>query len=333
MSRAMHVIWRSSLAADDARDYADFVGSAADAHASQQPGWGKVAVAGRRRAAAYFLAREEGRVVGAAIVLRPRLVGPLLAPVAMIERGPVCGDVDRLAPVLAALLRAARLRGIVRMQLMPYFEGDLATRAESVLVAAGFRDVQEPDGSHACTLRLDVGGKKDAEILAGSDRKKLRYELKAADKAGAKVRRGSATDLPSFQRLDDDLARAQGKTPRSPAWFAALGDYLAEDPRRGGLFVCEHEGAAISVVIALRQARSVIYYAGASIPDARPFSKMALPVFAAAQWARDEGCATFDLGGIPLPGDEDAKRAAIANFKRDFAKTPIRLVGEHARWF
>jgi len=83
----------------------------------------------------------------------------------------------------------------------------------------------------------------------------------------------------------------------------------------------------------LRHANMAVYVAGASILEARPFSKTALPLVAAARWARDAGCDTFDLGGVPMQGDTDEKRIAIAQFKRDFAKTPVRLVHEHARWF
>ena len=58
---------------------------------------------------------------------------------------------------------------------------------------------------------------------------------------------------------------------------------------------------------------------------------MAPPMAAAARWARARGCTVFDLGGIPAEGDDDAKRASIAQFKLDFAKTPVVLTHEHAR--
>ena len=52
---------------------------------------------------------------------------------------------------------------------------------------------------------------------------------------------------------------------------------------------------------------------------------------AAVEWARALGC-DFDLGGVPMDGDTDAKRLAIAQFKRDFARTRVELIGQHARW-
>jgi lipid II:glycine glycyltransferase (peptidoglycan interpeptide bridge formation enzyme) len=49
------------------------------------------------------------------------------------------------------------------------------------------------------------------------------------------------------------------------------------------------------------------------------------------EWARSLGC-DFDLGGVPIEGDTDPKRQSIAQFKRDFAKTRVELIGQHARW-
>ena len=333
MTDRLQTEWRGTLEDADARDYEAFVDSAAGAHYTQSAPWAKVAVAGRPRVARFFIARATGRVVGAAVVLRPRAVGPFLMPVAILERGPVCADPADLERVLRALVGAARRCGVARIAVMPYWAGEDAARAEASLARAGFRDVQELDGAHASTLRLDVDGQDDGAILAGADRKKLRYELRTAERAGATVRRGVTEDMATLARLDAQLADSQGKTQRRRAWFDAVAAYLASDDRRGALFLCEHQGEPISAVLALRHARTAVYVAGASVLDQRPFSKMALPLFAAVRWARDVGCAVFDLGGIPLEGDSDAKRVAIAQFKRDFSKTPVRLVREHARWF
>jgi hypothetical protein len=60
---------------------------------------------------------------------------------------------------------------------------------------------------------------------------------------------------------------------------------------------------------------------------------MALPMMEAVRWGRDNGCRVFDMGGIPMDGDTDEKRASIAQFKFDFAKTRVPLVRAHARWF
>jgi lipid II:glycine glycyltransferase (peptidoglycan interpeptide bridge formation enzyme) len=329
----METVWRSALDAHEARAYSAFLEQAKDAHFSQDPAFSDVVVAGKRQSPTFFVAREGQDVAGVAVVLRPRAVGPFLAPVAFVQRGPVCGDPTKLEPVLRALVSTARKHGVARVAVMPYWSGAAVAQAQGALAACGFRNVQEMDGSHACTLRLDVGEKTDGEILAGNEHKKLRYELRNAERAGVVVREAGPGDFAVFERLERDLANAQGRRVQTPCWFAALEAYLTQDPSRGALFVSSHGGEPIATALTIRHGKTAVYFAGASILEPRPYSKMALPLFAAVQWARDQGCDTFDLGGVPLPGDTDPKRAAIAQFKRDFAKTPVHLVPEHARWF
>ena len=82
----------------------------------------------------------------------------------------------------------------------------------------------------------------------------------------------------------------------------------------------------------MRHGALATYAWGASVPEKLPFSKAIPALVAAIRWARDVGCATFDLGGIPLDGDSDPKRNAIATFKYDFDKQRVRLVREHSGW-
>jgi hypothetical protein len=123
----------------------------------------------------------------------------------------------------------------------------------------------------------------------------------------------------------------QGRSGKPPAYWSALGDLVAGGTR-GAVFVCEHDGACVSALYASRHGRLATFVIGASTAAEHAFSKMVPSMAAAIRWALAEGCDAFDMGGIPLEGDPDEKRKSIAQFKLDFAKTPVRLVGEHARW-
>jgi lipid II:glycine glycyltransferase (peptidoglycan interpeptide bridge formation enzyme) len=331
----LETVWTDALAGADAADYDRFVDAAAGGHAAQTRGWAKLATTGRRFDTRWFLAREAGgAVVGAALVLRPRAIGPLALPVAIVERGPVVAAPDDLARVVPAFVSVARKHGVARVQVMPYFADADAERAEAALAAAGLRDVQELDGAHAATLRLAIAGKTDDAILEGKDRKKLRYELKHAAKIGATVRRGEPKDMGELARLYEALMGSQGKSGKPAAWFDAAAAHLLDPAAaRGALFLCDHAGETLSAVLVTRHANVATFLMGASIPSPRPFSKMALPLMEAIRWAREAGATIFDMGGVPLEGDDDEKRAAIAQFKFDFTKTRTRLVREHARWF
>lgn len=327
----MDITLKASLSARDADAFDRFAAEARGGHYTQTRAWADVATAGRPLRARYFLAREGGAVVGAGVLLQPHAAF-LGAPLLRLERGPVCDDPERVGEVARALSRAARLRGIGRVHVMPYWAGDDVEPVERALALVRFRSVQELDGAHGCTLRLAIGGKKDADVLAGPERRKLRSELKQAEQKGARVREGSAADVPAFARLHSDLMERQGKGTKPDVFFDRLADRVGgKGP--ASLFVCEHEGEAVAAVLTVRHGKQSTFVMGASDASRRPFTKMAPALMAAIRAARDAGCDTFDLGGVPMPEDQDEKRVNIARFKFDFASTPVRLVREHARWF
>lgn len=321
------MVFARALAERDAEDYEAFVARARGGHYSQTQAWARSFGKTLWRTPWFFLARERGAVVGAAVVLVPRA-----RVVGLSERGPVVDATEALAGVLSGLAAASRAHGIFRLGVMPYWAGDDAVRAEEALRGAGFRDVQTPDGAHAASLRWPLDTPSEDALLEGPSRKKLRHELRHAERSGVRVRSAGVSDTPNLVALDDALARAQGRRPRGAEWFARMHAYLAAGASRGALFLAEQDDAPLAWVLVLRHGELAVYVAGASDPAPRPFSKMAQAVFAAACWARKEGARSFNLGGVPMDGDSDAKRAAIARFKHDFTKDRVRLVRAHARW-
>ena len=334
----LDVVWTSRLTSADAEAYDRFVLEAPSGHYAQARAWEPVARAARPSSVAWFLARDAGRVVAAALVLRTAIVRGGVAlplPFASVDRGPVLASPADASRALLALRRTARRHGVARLTVMPYWADDQRAEVDRALSETGFTDVQTLDGAHARTVRIDVAGKDDAALLAGGEREQVRRRVRQATKAGATARRGTRADFEIHRALMGELMASQGKHARKDAWFDALWTYLEGDPTRGALFVCEHEGKVVATVVVLRHGRLATYAYGASTvaPTTAKFPKSVLPLVEAIKWARDQGCATFDLGGVPLAEDTDSKRAAIAEFKLDFAKTRVDLVREHARWF
>ena len=328
----MRVWLKDSLSPRDAEEYDRFVEDAPGGHYSQTRAWSDVATAGRPLAARWFLAQDGGKTVGAGLLLRPRAARFLLAPVAYMDRGPVCADPERVGHVVRALLGATRLHGIGRLAIMPYWTGADAGAVERSLVRGGFKNTQKADGAHVNTLRLPIGDRTDAEILSGGERAMLRRKLKQAEKAGARARMGTAADIATLSRLHGELMSEQSMSKKPALYFERLTQVLAP-AGPAGLFVCEHEDAVVASALIVRHGDVATFVLGASDRSHRSFSKMVLPFLAAIRWARDLGCTVFDLGGIPTEADTDEKRRNIAQFKFDFDRTRVKLVGEHARWF
>jgi lipid II:glycine glycyltransferase (peptidoglycan interpeptide bridge formation enzyme) len=329
----LDTVWSSELSAADGEAYDSFVATARGSHYSQTRSWAKVATAAKPFVARYFLARRDGQVVGAALILRTQALGVAALPFAQAERGPVCDDLEDVPDVLEALLGQARRHGILRLSVMPYWSGDAKSRAERILKQHGFVDRQSFGGRHARTLRLDLAPLPADEPFAGSALSQVRQNIRRAARAGAIARHGQKRDLIAFRDLHEQLLRRDGKRTPATAWYEAIAEYFLSSDEQGAMFVCEHQGNVVAAIFVARHGALATYAMGVSSGDDLRFPKMVLPMASAIAWAGQNGVESFDLGGIPMEGDLDAKRASIAEFKRSFSRSEIALVHEHVRWF
>jgi lipid II:glycine glycyltransferase (peptidoglycan interpeptide bridge formation enzyme) len=327
----LDITFTAALSPADAADYDRFATAARGGCYAQDRAWAKVAVSYRHFAPRWFLARRKGVVVGTALVLRPMLFGIVPLPLAIVERGPTTNSLGHLESVLAALRAQTMRAGIARLSVMPYWAGDEAREAERILENAGFRCVQTPSGAHARTLRVDLRGKSDETLFVGSQSAQVRRRLRQAEKAGAVARQGTHADVDHLAAFYKELMQSQNHTAKPTSYFHALGE-LVKNENHGAIFVCEHDGAVVSALFISLHGKIATYVMGASPMTKRSFSATTPPLAAAIRWARAHGCDFFDMGGIPLEGDTDEKRQSIAEFKFDFAKGPVPLTREYARW-
>jgi len=329
----LDTVWSSKLSATDGEAYDSFVATAGGGHYSQTRPWANVATAAKPFVHSYFLARRNGRVVGAALILRTQAFGVMALPFAQIERGPVCDDPAQLPDVLKALLYQARHHGILRLSVMPYWAGEAKLQVERILGQNGFVDRQTFGGRHARSLRLDLSALSVDDPFAGSTLSRIRHEIRRAERAGATARRGQKPDLNAFREMHEQLLRLEGKQPPAAAWYEALAEHFLSCEERGAMFVCEHQGNVVAAVFVARHGALATYVMGASSGQELRFPKMILPMAATITWAKANGVECLDLGGIPMEGDVDAKRASIADFKRSISRTEVAFVHEHVRWF
>ncbi len=329
----LDTVWSSRLSVADGEAYDSFVATARSGHYSQTRSWAKVATAAKPCAPCYFLTRRDGRVVGAALVLRTRVLGALALPVAQIERGPVCDDPDDMPDVLESLLGQTRRHGILRLLVMPYWVDEARPRIERSLKERGFSDVQSYAGSHVRALRLDLSPLSAHDPFAGNEFTKLRKELRRSERAGATSRRGREEDVDKFRGMLEQRLRSEGRRVPEKSYYDALKGHFLSCENQRTMFVGEYEGDVVSAIFVTRHGSVAAYVAGASSSRELSFSKMVQPMSCAVLWAKKQGSASFDFGGMPMQGDTDPKRNSIALFKRSFSRTEIDLVHEHVRWF
>jgi hypothetical protein len=328
----MDVTWTRQLPSEDARVFDAFVLEAPSGHHAQTLAWAELARSVAYVSPRFVLVRDQGRPVGAALLLRASVVG-LTLPAAWIERGPVVARVADVGAVALAIARIARARGIAHLRVMPYWAGANAALAEESLRQAGFRVAQRPDGAHVRTLRLALAGRRAEDLFSGQSLQKVRWRIHQAQRAGGHARPAIDADWLALRKMHDTTMESQGMRVRPRTWWDALRSHLS-DARRGAMHACMFEGRVVAASVVLRHGPVATYAWGASLPEKMrlPFSKAIPSLAAGIRWAHAVGCNTFDLGGIPEEGDLDPKRRSIATFKLDFDKERIPLVREHARW-
>jgi lipid II:glycine glycyltransferase (peptidoglycan interpeptide bridge formation enzyme) len=299
--------------------------TAAGGHLLQSWAWGELK--------ARFGWRVQRVAVGPACaqVLFRRL--PLgLGSIAYVPRGPAADLED--AAIVRSLLEAieplARRQGAICLKVEPDLEDD--TDLGQRLRAVGFR-LSPQQVQPRRTVLVDLEGGPE-EILARM-KQKTRYNVRLAGRKGVMVRAGDEGDLPAFYQLMEATGERDGFGIHSQAYYETA-HRLFVPAGRGRLLLAEYEGQLLAGLVAFAFGDTAIYMYGASSDEHR--NRMpAYPLqWEAMEWARDQGCRSYDLWGIP-DEDEDTLEAkfterheglwGVYRFKRGFGGRVVRTVG------
>lgn len=273
----------------------------------QRHGWSleRVSIAGPELAMAQILFRKRGPFT-----------------VAYMPRGPVVGAGERLATDLLAGIDAACAR---RRAILLVIEPQ-APLPPSWLAVAGTFAPGPAAFQTSRTVKVDLVD--DATLLAQM-RKDTRYNITYAQRKGVGIERvaANATNLDLFYRLLGETAERNGFGIHARAYYE---DFLACFGDQAVLLFSHAQGVITAGLIIARfgdEARSM--YAG-SAGAHRGRGDSALLRFAAMQWARELGCARYDLGGIAPaarsggPGaDPDSALEGVDKFKTGFGGTVV----------
>ncbi len=255
-----------------------------------------------------------------------------LGTIAYVPRGPVAGWTDEQA--LRAFVQA--LRPLIRrkrafcLKVEPHVEDTPESAAR--LRALGFRPSPQAVQPRR-TLVVDLDAKSD-EILARM-KQKTRYNIRLAGRKGVTVRPGGEDDLPAFYQLMEITAARDGFGIHSQDYYEAA-HRLFVPHNRGRLLLAEHEGQLLSALVVFAFGDTAIYMYGASSDSGRRLMPTYLLQWEAMLWARERGCRTYDLWGVPDEDQETLEGAftkrsdglwGVYRFKRGFGGRLARTVG------
>ena len=316
-----------------------FVAAHPHGHVLQTSRWAALKARFGWRPCLVTLARGGGLAAGALLLFR-RL--PLGRSVAYVPKGPVVDwtQADLAGELLAALADLARRSGAWYLKVEPEVREEDAPAPEA-LQKAGYRATPRSVQPRS-TIWVDLTASPD-EMLARM-KPKTRYNIRLAGRKEVQVRPGREEDLPAFYRLMQATAERDGFPIHTAAYYEAV--YRLFVPAGWGrLFLAWGPEGLLGGLMAVAFGGKAWYLYGASADAGRHRMPNHLLQWEAMLWAREVGCRTYDLWGIPeevgqnpeaferTVADRSGGLWGVYRFKQGFGGEVVRYVGAFERVF
>lgn len=278
-----------------------------------------------------LLFERDGRPVAAASLLTRRLPWRTHC-IAYVPKGPALDYADTALwdQVLAGVSQEARRQHAVFVKVDPDVRIDDAASLDALRRAGLIPSTEQIQFKN--TMLLDLR-RSDDELLAAM-KPKTRYNVRLAARRGVVVRPGTADDLPLLYRLYAETAARNRFIIRPYAYYLdAWGLFVRRDLAQ--LLIASYEDEPVAAVLLFRFGRRAWYMYGASSDRHRRHMPTHLLQWEAMRWARDQGCHTYDLWGLPDDLDEEGKETdgmwGVYRFKLGFGGEIAQHIGAYDR--
>jgi lipid II:glycine glycyltransferase (peptidoglycan interpeptide bridge formation enzyme) len=234
-----------------------------------------------------ILVESEHGIAMAQVLYRTR--GPV--SVGYIPRGPVFdGEPTHLWPLLRREIdRAAR----EERAIMTLIEPDRSLGLRGTFREAGVvRGPGRLQPGRTVKVRLS-----DDDTILARMHQKTRYNVRLAQRRGVTIERVGRESIDAFYTLMVDTATRNEFGIHSRAYYDDFLETFGANAIM--LFARVDEGALGAALIAAKFGHEAIYMYGASSTVHRAHGAAFLLQYEAMRWARDAGCDTYDLWGIP----------------------------------
>lgn len=285
-----------------------------------------------------WLRREDQLVAGAQILIRSVALG--IAKIAYIPHGPLVdwNDEEQVDVLFSQIDVAAYQHRAGILKFEPYvWQNELPTGVwDTVRRRLGDNVIVGDTIQPPRTILLDL--RPSLEDILAAMKQKTRYNIRLAAKKDVSVRQGALEDIPTFNRLMRITGQRDNFEVHAPAYYRAAFELFAPD--QASLWIAEHESRPLAAVMAFAVGQKAAYFYGASSGEERNRMPNYAAQWAAIQWARDRGCKSYDLWGVPdqseetlegeFPGRQDGLWG-VYRFKRGFGGQIKRTIGTFDR--
>jgi len=311
-------------------DWTSFVAASPWGHVLQSSQWGQLKERFGWQVERLAVENQGQWLAGAQVLFRP--LGP--KTIAYVPKGPITdwADAEATQALLEAMHHLCRQRRAILLKIEP----DVAknpTLAQR-LTGLGFRASPQTIQPR-CTILLDLT--PDPETILARMKSKTRYNIRLAARKGVTVREGTAEDLPGFYRLMRTTGERDGFGIHGDSYYESA--YQLFVPQGlAKLFLATFEDQVLAGIMAFAFGQRAWYMYGASSDEHRNLMPNYLLQWEAIQWAKEHGCLTYDLWGIPdeeeaVLESEFLKRSGglwgVYRFKRGFGGQVVHYLGAY----
>ena len=299
-------------------EWTQFTNRYPDAHLLQQAAWGKLKSDFGWQPV--YLAEGE---TGAQVLFRSL---PFGFSIAYIPKGPLGSNWSELWPLVDTVCRE---KHAVFLKVEPdAWEGEFA--GDEALQQAGFRRSPH-DLQPRRTIVLDITG--DEEHILGRMKQKTRYNIRLAERKEVQV--SASADLEAFAELIEVTGERDAFGVHTAEYYRRV--YQLFHPLGNcELFLASYQGRPLAGLMAFACGDRAWYLYGASNNLERNRMPTYLIQWEAIRWAKQKGCASYDLWGVP--DDEESNLEAqfsarsdglwgVYRFKRGFGGELMRTCG------
>jgi len=238
---------------------------------------------------------------------------------------------DRIKTIteLSKKLKPFLSRSTVFIRFEPpwfYNDGDTNLENESGLfLSAGFKraaaTVQAPD-----TVFIDL--KPSNEEILSQMKSKWRYNILLAEKKGVQVKNSGVEEIEIFYNLLKETAQRDGIAVHGINYYKKLFELCEkENNLKLRLYTAAHELDTLAAIAVLFRGKEATYLYGASSNNKRNLMAPYALQWQAMQDAKEAGCQSYDLFGIPPNEDPNHPMAGLYRFKTGFGGQIIHRSG------
>ena len=316
-------------------EWNEFVASTPSFGLLQSYEWGELKERLGWKAVRLAVVRQGNIAAAAQMLIKPIARG--LLSIAYIPRGPLVDWEDRetVTCLLDALHLEARSHKAICMRIEPPLLN--GSDQNSLLLSYGFRPAEHTNQPR-CTMRVALP--TDMEELLAALPSSTRYNIRKSQRKGVTVEVGTAEDLATFCQLMDVTSERSDFTVRSPDYYEKEWQTFSQ-LGQARLVIARYKGMPIAAQMPFYFGPHAATFHAGSLNEYRNLKAGYLMMWAAMCWAREQGCCTFDLWGIPdevgeltargesIPEGKTEGLWGVYYYKRAFGGEVVYYVGAY----